>query len=84
MPRTPVGPGAANVRTPFVEPYSLSVDGTTTPMASGGAGGSGSVWIIYPSDYAEATVTGNTPVPSPPAVRVYYWSGAGTIKFNAS
>lgn len=65
-------------------PYVFTVPGSTAPMASGGAGGSGSVWVIYPSDYAAATVTGNTPVPSPPAIRVYRWDGAGTIKFNAS
>ena len=60
-------------------PYSLSVPGYSQ---SGGAGGSGSVWVIYPSEYAAATVTGNTPVASPPAVRVYRWDGAGTITFN--
>lgn len=65
-------------------PYVYTIPASTAPMASGGAGGSGSVWVIYPSDYAAATVTGNTPVPSPPAIRVYRWDGAGTIKFNAS
>jgi hypothetical protein len=60
-------------------PYGVSFPGV---CQSGGAGGSGSVWIIYPTDFAAATVTGNTPVPSPPSIRVYRWDGAGTIKFN--
>lgn len=76
----PAGPLASSGSSP----YTFTIPGSTTPMASGGAGGSGSVWVIYPSDYAAATVTGNTPVPSPPAIRVYRWDGAGTITFNAS
>jgi hypothetical protein len=75
------GPGGTTTRT---TPYTFTVPGSSTPMASGAAGGSGSVWVIYPSDYAAATVTGNTPVPSPPAIRIYRWDGAGTITFNAS
>jgi hypothetical protein len=51
-------------------------------VATGGNGGGGSVWIIYPIDYPAATVTGNTPVPSPATYRTYYWQGNGTIKFN--
>jgi hypothetical protein len=81
---SPSGPAYPDVlgTTPSIStPFSMSVPGID---CQGGAGGSGSVWVIYPSDYADATVTGNTPVPSPPAIRVYRWDGAGTIKFNAS
>lgn len=71
----PVAPG------PII-PYAVNISATPVQMASGGTGGSGSVWIIYPSDYAAATVTGNTPVPNPPAYRIYRWDGAGSITFN--
>jgi hypothetical protein len=67
-----------------VVPYALNIAGSPLSFASGGAGGSGSVWVIYPTDYAAATVVGNTPVPSPPAFRIYRWDGAGSITFNAS
>lgn len=65
-------------------PYATNILATPLSFASGGAGGSGSVWVIYPTDYAAATVVGNTPVPSPPAFRIYRWDGAGSITFNAS
>ncbi len=55
---------------------------TTPTTLAGGNGGSGALWIVYPADLPAATVTGNTPVASPPSVRVYYWEGNGTIKFN--
>jgi hypothetical protein len=84
IPRTPNPPGGSVPTTvaPWVapSPYSASFPGIS---CQGGSGGSGSVWVIYPSDYAAATVTGNTVVPSPPAYRVYRWDGAGTITFNA-
>lgn len=67
-----------------IVPYALNIAGSPLSYASGGAGGSGSVWVIYPTDYAAATVVGNTPVPSPPAFRIYRWDGAGSITFNAS
>jgi len=60
-------------------PYSLTFPGM---CISGGSGGSGSVWVVYPTEFPEATVTGNTPFPSPPSVRIYKWEGAGTITFN--
>jgi hypothetical protein len=40
------------------------------------------MWIVYPSDLPAATVSGNTPIASPPAFRVYYWEGNGSITFN--
>lgn len=83
LSRPTPGSAAPSLNITATGPYALTIPASTAPMASGGAGGSGSVWVIYPSDYAAATVTGNTPVPSPPAVRVYRWDGAGTIKFNA-
>jgi hypothetical protein len=51
-------------------------------VLAGGAGGGGSLWVVYPSDLPAATVTGNTAVSSPPAFRIYYWEGNGTITFN--
>lgn len=65
-------------------PYATNILASPLSYASGGSGGSGSVWIIYPTDYSAATVVGNTPVPSPPAFRIYRWDGAGSITFNAS
>jgi len=51
----------------------------------GGSGGSGLLIIRYPTSWAAATVTGNTPTPAQPGYNVYRWnSGPGTITFNAS
>jgi len=62
--------------------YMRCIGPSPTPVATGGSGGSGAVYIVYPTNYPAATVTGNTAVPSPPAYRVYYWQGNGTITFN--
>jgi len=52
---------------------------------NGGAGGSGFVVVRYPTSWAAATVTGNTPTPAQPGYNVYRWnSGPGTITFNAT
>lgn len=78
-------PGPGRVPYAVTYPYQTSCPYTIdfqTNNISGGAGGSGSVWVIYPTDYAAATVTGNTPVPSPPNLRIYRWDSAGTITFN--
>jgi hypothetical protein len=51
--------------------------------SAGGTGGSGVFFVRYPTEYAAATVTGNSPAPSQPGYYVYRWnSGPGTITFN--
>jgi hypothetical protein len=48
-----------------------------------GTGGSGVLFVRYPTAYAAATVTGNTTAPSQPGYYVYRWnSGPGSIIFN--
>jgi hypothetical protein len=55
----------------------------SAPPAPGGNGGSGIVVIRYPTSFAAATVTGNTPTPAQPGYNVYRWnSGPATITFN--
>jgi hypothetical protein len=52
-------------------------------VPAGGSGGSGVFFVRYPTSYAAATVTGNTPTPAQSGYYVYRWnSGPGTIIFN--
>jgi hypothetical protein len=46
------------------------------------AGGSGIVFVRYPTEYnAAASVTGNTPTPAQPGYHVYRFNGDGSITF---
>ena len=46
------------------------------------AGGSGIVFVRYPTDYnAAASVSGNTPTPAQPGYHVYRFNGDGSITF---
>jgi len=57
--------------------------GAGTGPGIGGNGGSGLVIIRYPTSFAAATVSGNTPIPAQSGYYVYRWnSGPGSITFN--
>lgn len=57
--------------------------GSNGPTNSGSGGSSGVLFVRYPTDYAAATVVGNSPAPSQPGYYVYRWnSGPGSITFN--
>lgn len=57
--------------------------GGGTGFPAGAAGGSGYLFIRYPTAFAAATVTGNAPVTAQPGYNVYGWtSGPGTITFS--
>ena len=57
--------------------------GAGSAFQVGYAGGSGYLFIRYPTAFAAATVTGNAPVTAQPGYNVYGWtSGPGTITFN--
>ena len=62
----------------------LATTGATgLPGGDGGSGGSGCLIVRYPTDFAAATVTGDTPVTPQPGFYVYRWnSGPATIIFN--
>ena len=44
-------------------------------------GGSGVVFVRYPTDYTAASASGNTPTPAQPGYHVYRFNGAGSITF---
>lgn len=55
---------------------------SNTAVADGTNGASGTLIIRYPTAYAAATVSGNTPVTPVPGFYVYRWNGPGSITFN--
>lgn len=56
--------------------------GYTQCAYCGTNGGSGVVIIRYPTNFAAATVTGNTPTTPQSGYHVYKWTSPGTIQFN--
>jgi len=64
------------------------VNTTTGPCASnpavrdGQSGGSGVFILRYPTNFAAATVSGNTPITPVPGFYIYKWTGPGSVTFN--
>lgn len=53
------------------------------PIVSDGSNGSSGTFIIrYPTQFPEATVTGDTPVTQTGGYRTYKWNGPGTFTIN--
>lgn len=53
------------------------------PIVSDGSNGSSGTFIIrYPTQFPEATVTGNTPVTQTGGYRTYKWNGPGSFTIN--
>ena len=75
------GGGGAHMLSPSTPTGPVYPDTANSCAYCGTNGASGSLIIRYPTAFAAATVTGNTPTPAQPGYRVYKWTGPGTITF---
>ena len=86
MPRPSISCSGCSSSTTTVEPacanFGAGGAGSNCSCTSCSAGGSGVVFIRYPTDYtAASSISGNTPTPAQTGFHVYRFNGSGSITF---